>query len=245
MLDPAGICVCSAADLQEWPSVAWDGQQFLVVWQDFRNGNDYDIYAARVTSAGKVVDPDGIPVIAKGANQARPAVAFAGEHFVVAWMDARQYPTYGLYAARLNRDAKVLDPDGRVLDAEAAERVAKLTPAKKRWLGDQHYWWQGLQSRFAPSLVARGDTCLVTYLQEMHANDTRPYALVLQAADLAVTSGPAKLSGEARSHRGVRDRRRLAAVLRSLGRRLESLATLGCVIAERQTRPQERNPPAE
>jgi hypothetical protein len=198
VLDPAGICVCNAADLQEWPSVAWDGRHFLVVWQDFRNGNDFDIYAARVTGAGKIVDPDGVPVIAKAANQARPAVAFAGEHFVVAWMDARQYPTYGLYAARLSRDAEVLDPDGRVINAEDEERVAKVAPQKKNWLGDQHYWWQGLQSRFAPSMIARGDTCLITYLQDTHGNDTRPFALVVQSADLAVTSGPARLSGEAR-----------------------------------------------
>ena len=73
-LDPAGIRVCAAADFQERPAVAFDGTNFLVVWQDFRNGRDYDIYAARVSPQGRVLDPDGFPVIARAGNQARPAV---------------------------------------------------------------------------------------------------------------------------------------------------------------------------
>ena len=117
-LDPAGIGVCRAADLQESPAVAFDGTNFLVVWQDLRSGTDYDIYAARISPRGKVLDPEGFAVIRRAGNQARPTVAFAAGNYLVAWMDARQYPVYGLYAARVSPAGEVLDADGRSLDSE-------------------------------------------------------------------------------------------------------------------------------
>lgn len=203
-LDPAGVRVCAAAGLQECPAVAFDGTNFLVAWQDLRGGADYDVYAARVDPAGKVLDPDGFPVAAGKANQARPAVAAAGGHFVVCWMDARQYPVYGLYAARVGPGGKVLDPDGRPLDAEPAEKVAKATPEGGTWLGDRNYWWKGLASRFQPCVASDGNACLVTYLRDVHSNQTAGWALLVNGADpsagsgqaLSVAAGPVKLPGE-------------------------------------------------
>jgi hypothetical protein len=197
-LDPAGIVVCKAADLQEAPAVAFDGSGFLVVWQDLRGGQDYDIYAARVSEDGKVLDPGGFPVVRRAANQARPAAAFAGGSFIVAWMDARQYPVYGLYAARVSRDGKVLDADGRALDAEDADRIAKATPPGRSWLGEHHYWWDRLSSRFQPAMASNGSSCLVTYLRDVHANQTTGHALLLDPDRCAVIGSPVKLSGEPR-----------------------------------------------
>ena len=199
MLDAAGIRLCASAGLQEWPAVAFDGTNFLVVWQDLRGGRDYDIYAARVSEAGKVLDPDGFPVIRRAANQARPAVAFAAGGYLVAWMDARQYPVYGLYAARVSAAGKVLDPAGRALDAADAGRIAKARPPGKSWLGDRHDWWGRLSSRFHPSLAADGEACLVTYLREVHANQTTGYALRVDPRKGAAIGSPVKLSGEPRA----------------------------------------------
>lgn len=175
-LDQAGICVCAAEDLQEFPAVAFDGTNFLVAWQDLRNGNDYDIYAARVSEQGKVLDPDGFPVAKQPSNQARPAVAFCGSSFLVVWMDGRQYPVYGLYGARVSPEGKVLDPDGRALDVEDQARIAKAAPPEKSWLGERHYWWQPLVSRFHPAIASNGKSCLVTCLRDVHANDTTAYS---------------------------------------------------------------------
>jgi hypothetical protein len=44
------------------PAVAFDGANFLVTWQDCRSDTSFDIYAARVTPQGTVLDPNGIPV---------------------------------------------------------------------------------------------------------------------------------------------------------------------------------------
>jgi len=197
-LDPAGIRVCAAADLQERPAVAFDGTNFLVVWQDFRNGKDYDIYAARVSREGRVLEPDGFPVICRPGNQARPAVAFAGGNYVVAWMDARQYPVYGVYAARVSPAGHVLDPEGRAIAVEDPARIEKAMPAGMDWLGDRHYWWDRLSSRFQPCLASDGKTCLATWLADVHANKTTGHAAVLDPANLEMLGKPVQLSGEPR-----------------------------------------------
>jgi hypothetical protein len=109
-LDPAGIKVCTAADNQERPAVASDGKNFLVVWEDFRNGKDYDVYAARVSSNGQVLDPDGFLVAGGAHNQCHPVVVFAGGHYYVVWQGYRQDgPRYLLYGARVSIEGKVLD----------------------------------------------------------------------------------------------------------------------------------------
>jgi hypothetical protein len=188
-LDPQGIRVCAAPDLQEHPAVAFDGKAFLVVWQDFRNGKDYDVYAARVDEQGKVLDPDGFPVVRRAGNQARPAVACAGGKYVVAWMDARQYPVYGLYAARVSTDGLVLDPEGIALDVEDPVKLAKALPPGKTWLGDRNYWWQHLSSRFQPSMASDGKRCLVTYNRDVHSNKTVGQALIVELEDAAASNG--------------------------------------------------------
>jgi hypothetical protein len=85
-LDPKGIPVGKAKDVQESPRVSSDGKDFLVVWQDLRNGQDYDVYGARVSGDGKVLDPDGGFVVAGGPhNQCFPDVTFSKDQYCVAW----------------------------------------------------------------------------------------------------------------------------------------------------------------
>ena len=53
----------AAADDQTAPAVAWSGTNHLVVWTDFRGGRNYpDVYGARVTGAGELLDPAGIRI---------------------------------------------------------------------------------------------------------------------------------------------------------------------------------------
>jgi len=85
LLDPDGFPVSTSANAQRQPAVAFDGQNFLVVWQDFRNPNGPSIYGARVSRTGMVLDMTGFPVVTGVIRAQNPAVAFGGGQYLVVW----------------------------------------------------------------------------------------------------------------------------------------------------------------
>lgn len=107
----------------EHPAVAFDGTNFLVVWEDQRATNP-DIYAARVTPAGQVLDPDGIPVAVLPGEQQTPSVNFDGTNFLVVWYDQHTDPgngrMSGVHAALVSPAGAVLDQDGFLVSSRAS-----------------------------------------------------------------------------------------------------------------------------
>jgi hypothetical protein len=89
VLDPAGFVVSQQAHEQYFSAVGFDGDNFLVVWEDARSGTDWDIYGARVTPAGTVLDPSGIAISQEEGYQRAPAVGYDGTSFLVVWQDYR------------------------------------------------------------------------------------------------------------------------------------------------------------
>ncbi len=83
--DSAGICITSALDIQEYPAIATDGTDFFVVWQDYRNGSDFDIYGARVTATGQVLDTAGILIAGGLNNQCSPSIVYCNGQYHVFW----------------------------------------------------------------------------------------------------------------------------------------------------------------
>ncbi len=112
VLDSEPFVVSSDDDLRESPMVVYAGTHFVVVWHDFRNGTDWDIYAARISRSGTILDPDGILVSGGAHNQAMPQAAYDGTNTNIAWIDARSNAKYEVYMARLSSEGVVLDPDG-------------------------------------------------------------------------------------------------------------------------------------
>jgi hypothetical protein len=124
-----GIAVppAAAAENRYAPAVAFDGTNYLVVWQERRSGGSVDIYAARVSEAGLVLDPLGIPVSKAAGNQWSPAVAFDGSSFLVVWQDDRSTATRpDVYGARVSPAGVLLDPGGVPV---AAGSGGQLMPA--------------------------------------------------------------------------------------------------------------------
>lgn len=103
------------------PTIASDGSQYLVAFRDSRNSeNGYDIYAARVSAAGEVLDPEGIPIAVgpnydqNPGNQYVPSAAFDGTNYFVVWVENRAADSvdYEIYGARVTPEGTVLDPGG-------------------------------------------------------------------------------------------------------------------------------------
>jgi phosphoribosylformylglycinamidine (FGAM) synthase PurS component len=118
VLDPGGIDIVVAANRQWYPAVAFDGTNYLVVWQDDRSGS-WDIYGARVSVDGSVLDPEGILISAATNRQMFPAVAFGGTNYLVVWQDVRSDSSHDIYGARVSVEGEVLDPEGIAITVAA------------------------------------------------------------------------------------------------------------------------------
>ena len=93
--------------------MAWNGTDFLVVWEDYRSGSDDDIFAARVSGAGTVLDPAGIP-ISTAANIQHDAGGGLERHRLPGGVAGLPLgpPTHDIYGARVSGAGSVLDPAG-------------------------------------------------------------------------------------------------------------------------------------
>ena len=113
----AGEALPAAASDQRYPAVAFDGTNYLVVWEDFRGGT-WNIYGSRVTPAGVVLDPEGIAISTAAGSQTYPAVAFDGTNYLVVWDDSRS-GTYHIYGTRVSKGGAVLEPGGIAISTAA------------------------------------------------------------------------------------------------------------------------------
>ncbi|WP_044190650.1 Ig-like domain-containing protein [Hyalangium minutum] len=148
--------VSNAVGNQLAASVAFDGLNYLAVWQDDRSGSSYDIYAGRISTAGAALDGSGFPVSTNSATQANPVVAFNGTLYLVAWEDSRNQAATGidLYGARVTTAGGTLDTAGFALVQAASTQAL---PALAR-LGTQYVLaWQDLRSGELDVYAARLD----------------------------------------------------------------------------------------
>jgi hypothetical protein len=117
---PVEVAPCTGG-FQELPRVAFGGGVFLVVWQDCRNGKDYDVLGARILPEGAVLDSQPIAIAAGPRTQSVPDVASDGRDFLVAWQAVQGTENaYRVGAARL-------DTQGRL--GSAAEIMSPWTKA--------------------------------------------------------------------------------------------------------------------
>ncbi|NLH47224.1 MAG: hypothetical protein GX444_01330 [Myxococcales bacterium] len=112
-LDASGFVIAAAGGNQKYPAIAFDGVNYLVVWQDTRNfaTTGEDIYGARVNPSAVVIDSSGIPISTADNTQDSPDVAFGGSNYFVVWRDARS-GNNDIYGSRVNMTGNVLDSSG-------------------------------------------------------------------------------------------------------------------------------------
>ncbi|UCG42756.1 MAG: T9SS type A sorting domain-containing protein [candidate division WOR-3 bacterium] len=134
LLDPAGFVITDATMEQCSPAAAGGSGISLVAWRDWRGASFYDIYAARVSSDGTVLDPDGIAICSIAGAQVSPAVAFDGSDFLVVWQDQQSSGRY-VRGARVSSDGELLDPEGIDIAADSGYRgVPSAAYGAGKWL---------------------------------------------------------------------------------------------------------------
>jgi hypothetical protein len=123
VLDADGLAI-STSNSETNAAAALGSEDWLVVWADDRNvGNSRDIYGARVSRAGAVLDAPAFPIAAARGAQDSPAVSFDGNNWLVVWHDSRSQAEYDIYGARVTAGGSVLDPDGIPIATESGDDV--------------------------------------------------------------------------------------------------------------------------
>ena len=171
VLDPAGIAIATAPRTQYSAGAAFDGENFFVVWQDWRNTGTSDIYGARVTPGGVVLDTQGIPVSQDTSDQYRPAVSFDGTNSLVVWEDVRSGTSWDIYGARVTPQGEVLDSTGIVIS-------------------------QGARDEYYADVASAGETCLVAWEDygsvstELRGARVTSEGVVLDPTGIAIAEAP-------------------------------------------------------
>jgi hypothetical protein len=102
------LIICSAEGIQTEPEVAFDGNNYIVVWLDLRVSGSNVVYASRVTQTGVVLDSAGFQVgPANGTYQKQPSIKFVGDKYFVVW---------GHLAAPFSVTGRFVYPDGTLDD---------------------------------------------------------------------------------------------------------------------------------
>ncbi|MCX8053904.1 MAG: hypothetical protein N3B12_08855, partial [Armatimonadetes bacterium] len=122
-----------ARGVQENIEVAAGSTNCLAVWQDARSGSGLDIFAARFTETGTVLDQTAIPVANDPAEQTDPAVAWNGQQYLVVWSDKRAGAQH-IYAARVTATGEVIDKQGVLISgSEGAQAYPRVASDGSSW----------------------------------------------------------------------------------------------------------------
>ena len=151
LLDTGGFPVMVPHNAQTLPSVAYDGANFLVTWQESPLAND-DILGVRIAPSGAVLDTAAIRISAADGDQLRPRAVFADSQYFVIWEDMRGAggTAPDVYCARVSPSGVVAEPSGlRVCAAEGPQSGPALAWGSDRLLG---VWQDNRTSSFVPGV---------------------------------------------------------------------------------------------
>src|SRR5436190_15985416 len=118
VLDPDGIPICTDPGQQTFPRVAFNGTEYLVVWEDDRESSTnfllYQIYGARVTMDGHVLDTNGFKITANQTNRTGAAVASDGNGFFAVWVEWNSLSNSiaDISGSPISADGFVANPNG-------------------------------------------------------------------------------------------------------------------------------------
>lgn len=215
-IDASSTLLSRQANYERNAKIAYNGTNWLVVWDDYRPEDGTDVYGARISNTGTVLDPAGIAISADPASsQFSPSVAANGTDWLVAWRDDRAgVGLDDIYGARISSTGMVLDPLGIAVNTGGGYQILPAVAA------DGTNWfvaWRDLNSteirgtRVAtngtvldvagiqistgggnlPSIAYNGTNYLVAWTKPVNSNDifaarVTPMGTVLDTGALAI-----------------------------------------------------------
>jgi hypothetical protein len=121
VLDPTGIAISTAPNMQGEPDLTFDGTNYFAVWLDARRypvqtQPPLDVFGTRISPAGMLLDgtsdAGGIAISTAGVTPnvtAYPSVVFDGKHYFVVFSVVGFSPPAGIYYARVATSGSLLD----------------------------------------------------------------------------------------------------------------------------------------
>ncbi|KQC14084.1 MAG: hypothetical protein APR63_06170 [Desulfuromonas sp. SDB] len=103
------ILISIAVNAQENPAVAFDGINYLVVWEDKQSGSDYDIYGCRIDTAGNILDTGGFILSSAPGDQILPSISFNGTYYYLTWEDYRNGAEADVYGVCVSPVGMIVD----------------------------------------------------------------------------------------------------------------------------------------
>jgi hypothetical protein len=188
VLDPDGIVISKAPEIQEFPALTFDGTNYFVVWE--RHDNPYQIYGARVTPSGTVLDSSGIRVGFGQGFQQFPAVAFDGANNLVVWADSRDTSGVNIYGARVTPAGRLIDSIGFAVATQPGYNFSQGIGSNGA--GSLVTWQNDVHGVCAVQLDQTGralDTCIViappctTFQKTCALFDGSNYIVIWEASD--------------------------------------------------------------
>ena len=107
---PNGTIICNASDDQNFPKILGnESGDTIIVWRDFRNGFDTDIYAQNLDSDGGVNwIPNGVALCTASNYQLNPQICSDGAGgAIITWEDQRDVSNMNIYAQRVKLNGDV------------------------------------------------------------------------------------------------------------------------------------------
>ena len=106
-----GVAICTENYYQVNPQLTKDeAGGILIIWQDKRNGDSYDLYAQRIDYNGNILwATNGIEICNAINDQEFPQLVNNSEvGVIITWQDRRTSDSYDIYAQRIDNNGNVL-----------------------------------------------------------------------------------------------------------------------------------------
>lgn len=103
------------------PSLAWNGSEYGLAWDDERDGN-YEIYFVRLTATGTKIGSD-LRITTNTGVSKNPTLRWTGSEYGMAWYDFGEItPNSEIYFRRISSSGALIGSNQRITTADGASR---------------------------------------------------------------------------------------------------------------------------